>query len=284
MTIYCYTLRAQLPNCNLYLFDFILVEDQINLKQPYLLTEFNQEGYNNQASFIDQENIIFSSNYLNPDSTDLWIINIEEDLLYQYTDTKGISEFSPRLQADESVTTVRIEQDGATQLLWKYPYDRSHFGRAISKKLTNVGYYEYVSENELILFLVDTTHQLVFHDLDTKRTNLLIENPGRTFKLDRNGNLIFIHKIGSTSFLKSYNFDERKAKTITTMPDNVEDFLLLNENLYLAGKNDKLLLFDRNESTEWKEVADLSLWGINEVTRMTKHRNKLVITAKHTNE
>ncbi|HFC00936.1 MAG TPA: hypothetical protein ENJ53_09055, partial [Phaeodactylibacter sp.] len=60
--IFCWkNANAQLPNCNIYLFQMEQKSDSLFLfKKPQLLTAFNSKGYNNQPAFLSNNEIYFS--------------------------------------------------------------------------------------------------------------------------------------------------------------------------------------------------------------------------------
>ena len=275
---FCFHAKAQLPKCNLYQLEILAYEDKIRISNPLFLTPYNEDGYNNQPNFINSDEIIFTSNYKQSDSTDLWILNINDELLYRYTDTRGYSEYSPKNGIErDNIFTVRVDIDGTSQHLWQYPLDRSNSGKKIIKDLTTIGYYHFLSYDEVVLFLVGTPHTLNLYNLKEKTNKTIIENPGRTFMTDKDGLLYYVHKIGETNFLKSYNLLAKKAKTISVLPGKTEDFLLLNNKIVLIGDGSKIMKFNLDSSQNWEQVIDLSEMEINNISRMVFNRNKLII-------
>lgn len=276
----CNTAYLQLPKCNLYQLKMVVYENEVKLSDPLYLTPYNAEGYNNQPYFINSEEIIFTSDYHHTDSTDLWVLNIDEEELYQFTNTAGYSEYSPKNGIDrDKITTVRVDKDGKSQFLWQYPLDRSNTGSKLIANLADIGYYHFISDEEVVLFQVGEPHRLSIYNFNTKKAITLIENPGRTFTTDKNDNLLFVHKIGNTNFLKSINLTTKKAKTITVMPEATEDFLLINDNLLLSAKGSKILKFSIDLSQDWEEVIDLKEMEIDNINRMITNRNRLIFVA-----
>ena len=57
------------------------------------------------------------------------------------------------------------------------------------------------------------------------------------------------------------------------MPAGSEDFTLLTDGTLLTGSNAKLFQFKASRDADWKEVADLSKFGVKKITRLAASKD-----------
>ena len=113
---------GQLPQSNIYSFDYKLTNDKMVLSNGQYLTNFNPDGYNSQPSFINDNEILISSNHYDASQTDIIRLDLRRQKLTRVTATKQ-GEYSPTLTVDRRHFTVIREVLGGdvNQRLWKYP-------------------------------------------------------------------------------------------------------------------------------------------------------------------
>jgi len=272
------TLLAQAPpNTNVYLFDLITSNtDGYKLGQPKFLTNFNASGYNNQPVFINNDEMMLTVQVPGETQTDLYHLNLAERVKTRFTGTYE-SEYSaglmPTLQDKTSspqISCVRVATDeNKTQYLWQYPYDRSSEGSAILKNITEVGYYAWSSVKKVVLFIVGEPHTLVAVDLKTNDQVTITPNIGRCLRKFPNGDIAFVHMIDeNTWLLKRLNMSTYQPELVTAMLEGVEDFALLKDGTVLMAQGSKVYKFNRNKDISWKEIADLSKYGLRNISRI----------------
>ena len=277
------TLQAQdLPKCNMYLFTMTKGGGKITLKSPKFLTAFNSNGYNNQPSFIDENQILFTTNYYSLDQTEIARFDLFEESLTRVTYTDE-SEYSPAQVPDKTdISCVRVEADGKTQSLSTYPQDGIGYAKRYLNNTSNVGYYNWMDAKTVALFLVEApNHNLAIADPKSERRKIILDKIGRTLKKSKDGNLIFIHKQTEDEwYIKSYDLNTNRSKTLITAIRGEEDFELLNDDTILMGSGAVLYRFDPKKSTKsWEKIIDLSSYGIKDISRITSKKNKLVIVS-----
>ena len=87
-----------------------------------------------------------------------------------------------------------------------------------------------------------------------------------------------MHKVTpDTWYIKSYNVEDRIAKVITKTRPGSEDFVVLPDGTFLMAEKSKLYSIKPDTDEFWKEVADVSSYGINNVSRLAVSRNRLVM-------
>jgi len=275
----CECLSAQLPKTDLYMFTLLNNGEKISLREPVYLSGFNPDGYNNQPNFINPQEVYITSNFHDSNFTDFMKLDILNEKYYRITATDSISEYSPTSRAAAGYfSAVRVEKDGATQSLWLYPNDHSNSGRRIFKDVGNVGYHCWMSEEEVALFLVDDPMKLAIGNVESGIVSNIMDNIGRCFQQNADGDLMFVHKINDDIwYIKSYNIEDRKATIITQTRPNSEDFVMLSDGTILMAEGSKLFSIHPNNDTFWNEVADFAQYKIHKITRLAASRNKLIL-------
>lgn len=242
----------------------------------------NNEGYDNQPSFMNKDYILFSSNR-----------NGQTDIIKYHTNygsktwlnfTKG-GEYTPlKIPKKDAVSAVRLDPDGK-QRLYAYSLKTSE-STEIIKDLV-VAYYTWYDENTIVSAVIeDTELNLYVTDVNKGISKKYATNVGRSFHKIPNSNLVsFISKEDETQWLiKSLNPKTGAIKTIANTIEGVEDICWLNHITILSGKGSSLQKFTLNKDNNWKTVTDLSSYGITTITRLTTNpeATKLLIAAETT--
>ncbi len=275
--------QEQLPTCNIYHFNLTKHSNNYSIKSPKFLTQFNISGYNNQPYFFDDQLVYFTTDYYGGNQTDIASMDLFDYTLRRITYTKE-SEYSPiPIPASESFSCVRVELDQKTQSLSVYPRDGIGFAKRIVNNSNNIGYYGWINEDLVALFLIDEKlHSLAISEVISERRKIILDKIGRTLKVDNDEILFFVHKFIEDDWLiKSFNNKQNKIRLIGKTLDGVEDFELLADGKLLSGKGSKLYILDPESSSSWQELANLKTYGINNITRIVAYKsNLLVVNAK----
>ncbi len=270
---------AQLPNTDLYMLTLLNNGEKITMTEPVYISGFHPDGYNNQPYFVNPRELYITTNMYDEQFTDFVRLDLQNEEYYRVTATDSISEFSPTPKApDAYFSAVRIEKDGKSQSLWLYPENHQSYGKRVLTDLNNIGYHCWLSEEEVALFLVDDPMQLAIGNITDNSSKVVLENIGRCFRQNSDGDLIFIHKTSpETGYIKSYDVESNKATIIANALDGSEDFELLNDGTFIMAKDSKLYALHPLKNKSWVQVADLAEFDIMNITRLAVSRNRLVI-------
>ena len=270
---------GQLPSSNIYAFKIKRVGGNYKLSQPKFLTDFNPNGYNNQPHFVSDTEIYISTDYYGNEQTEIASLELFEKKLTRMTYTSE-SEYSPALiPGKDEYSCVRVESDGKTQSLSSYPKSAFSIAKRYLNNVSNVGYYSWMGEDSLALFLVsEPRHNLAIADIVSERKKVVLDNIGRTLKSPQSGLLYFIHKIDDDSwFIKEYNTRTNKVRLVCKTPGKTEDFDILSDGSIIMALESKLMVFNEKDDKEWKEIANLSLLNLNNIQRIAVRKGTLVL-------
>ncbi len=268
---------AQLPNTQVYAFDLGRDGADFTFLRCKMLTAFNPYGYNNQPQWITNNELYLAVQFPNDtNQTDIWSLSLLNNVISRVTATPE-SEYSPTLMPDRrSISCVRVDAGGGTtQRLWTYPIDRSSEGRDLLSLHPSVGYHCWLSDKKLALFMVDgSSNHLQLVNADDQSAIQLVTGIGRSLARMKDGKLAFVHKETAKKWVIKTMDPLSYASTVIaeTVPAS-EDFALLADGTFLMGVGAKMYaLYPADPKKEWREVADLTKFGVTNIKRIAVSR------------
>ncbi len=275
------TLSGQLPASNLLMFDMNANEQVVLLKNPILLTSFNIEGYNNQPSFRDADHILFTSNYDNEAGTDIYEINLLNKSLRRVTSTVE-SEFSPIAYKPGhfSVVSQSVDNEGdPSQLLWSFDLSNKVNEGPILTDYNNVGYYCWLSDHLVALYLVGEPNQLIVQDLNSGMKHQIATNISRSFKRAPDGSLVYLRRLGNSWSYHRWDINEKRSSFLAQSKGNEQDFELLRSGNLITSQGSTLYILKNNEKA-WSPIFDMADWSVKKITRIASSLDKIVIVVE----
>ncbi len=271
---------SQLPATDLFMIHYSNVDTQFNLKKVTYLSAFNPLGYNNQPKFIGLNEMYLSTDVYSMGKPEIVKLDLFSETIERMT-MSDESDFSPSpLPNSRGLSTVRIEKDGTTQTLWAYDDQNFDSGARIFEDISTVGYYKWLSEEDVAMFLLPEPFTLNITNINTGVSKTVIDNIGRCFIQDNEGKLLFTHKINSGKmFIKSYDLESGKMEVVCQALEGSEDFELIGGGAIIMARKSKLYYYDPKISTSWTEVLDLNEFGINDISRIAYSRGRIVLVS-----
>jgi len=255
-------------NTEVYLFNLNFSDQEFKLSDPINIS--NNEGYDNQPSFLlNEKSVLFSSN--RNGQTDVVKYDIESKSSSILTNSEG-SEYSPMQTPDlDYYSCIILEQNGQ-QLLWKYP-----FGQGQPEKVNpelKVGYHVWRNKNELYVFVLEEDGNNLYK-IKNNEIIPMFKSIGRSlnFSVDRD-ELAFIQKDSAGNKIMLHNPNNDKTRFLTNGIEGSEDFCWLDKNTLIMGNGSKLYKFNIKKSKSWVEVFDLSFFNLDDVTRLAVSPDK----------
>ena len=233
-----------------------------------------REGYDSQPAFLPDGNILYTS--IRGDQADIFRYEPKTGKHIQLTDTAE-SEYSPTPMADgKHFSTVRVEAD-QTQRLWRFPL-KGGTPSLVLPEVRNVGYHLWLTPEKLALFIVGPPHWLHLADI-TGKSQKLLEHSGRCYALIP-GEAAFsaVQKLANDIWIiRSISLDGKKKSDLIHTPGQAEDYCWSKKKLMLIGSEGKLLCWRYGDKDEWRTVADLSRFGIDNVNRIALSQDERYI-------
>lgn len=268
------------PNTDVFLFDLITEKDGFKLSNFQNIS--NNEGYDNQPSFMDNETILYAGT--RNAQTDI----VKYDLKYGSKTwicfTEG-GEYSPlKIPNQNAVSAIRLDPDGKQRL---YRYDLKNSTNTVLLDTLVVGYHLWFDKNTIISSVLESGFlSLYSSDLETGQNKRITTHVGRSIHHIPNSDLIsFISKnTDGTSEIKSLNPKTGVIKYIAPTLSGVEDMCWLADGSVIMAKGDVLFKLNPNNKLGWIEIVSLKSYGINNLSRLTvsPNGNKLAIVGEFT--
>lgn len=257
-------------NTEVYLFDLKMELGNPVLSNPKNIS--NNEGYDNQPSFLNNNTVLFSST--RDGQTDILRFNIEAGSTTSWiSNTPTGSEYSPlKIPKKDAVSAIRLDLDGLQRL---YEYDiKSRESKPILEDL-KVGYHVWYNDSIIVSsVLVENRMDLVVSNLTDGTNRTFQKNVGRSLWKIPNSDLIsFISKEKKVWEIKSLNPISGGTKKITSTYKNAEDMCWLNNSTILTGEGKSILKFDVTLDIEWQPVMKFEQDEINNITRITVNQS-----------
>nr|WP_298925239.1 nuclear transport factor 2 family protein [uncultured Allomuricauda sp.] len=274
----CGSINGQV-NTDVYLFDLKITNGDPVLSNPKNIS--NNEGYDNQPSFLNDNTVLFSAN--REDQTDILRFNILEGSTTSWiSNTPTGSEYSPlKIPGKKAVSAIRLDLDGLQRL---YEYDINTGKSKLILKDLKVGYHVWYNDHILVTtVLVENRMDLVVANLKDNTNQTFQKNVGRSLWKIPNSNLIsYISKENKTWEIKSLNPISRATKKITNTFKKSEDICWLNDSTIIAGTGKSIIKFDSKSGVGWEPVMYFEQEEINNISRIAinKSGNRLAFVAE----
>lgn len=253
---------GQLPGTDIWLAPLDVAGEGVTVGPGRNVTA--RPGYDNQPCFLAGGGFLFSSG--DTTGTDVFVWDAAHGIR-PVTRTPE-SEYSPTLLPAGSAgfCAVRVEADGA-QRLWRFDMDGGK-ARLVMADVDSVGYFEWVDDHTLALFVVGEPHTLRIVDVPSQKETVVARDIGR-----------FIRRVPGT----------RDVAYTLHQPDDTFRFMVLaagtNQSKPLiggAGGQDAVWADDWLIATagteifavrpaaggDWTRVADVTAWGAAGPTRL----------------
>ena len=239
----------------------------------------NNEGYDNQPSFINDNAILFSST--RNGQTDILEYRANYGSKTWLCFTEG-GEYTPlKIPNSNKVSAVRLDKDGKQRL---YAYDLRNAENSELIKDLVVAYYTWFNDNIIVSAVIeDNGLNLFATNLKEGTSRKYQTNVGRSFHKIPNSKLVsYISKVDDANWqIKSLDPLTGATKFIANTLPGVEDICWLINGTILSAKDNRLFVLDTKKNSEWKEIMDLKSMGINKITRISSNAisSKLLIAA-----
>jgi hypothetical protein len=269
-------------NTEVFLFDLAINNSQIDISIGKNIS--NNEGYDNQPSFLNDDRILFSSTRNGQTDIAQYFSSYNSKVWINFTEG---SEYSPlKIPNINEVTAVRLDKDGKQRL---YRYNLSNGESTELIKDLVVAYYTWFDDNIIVSAVIEDEQLNLFaSNISEGTSRKYTTKVGRSFHNIPNSNLVsFISKENESQWqIKSVNPETGATKLIANTLEGVEDICWLNNKTILSAKGSKMYKLTLNKDNNWKEVSDLSSYGISSITRMAVNpsNNKLAVAADITTE
>lgn len=266
-------------NTEVYVFDIAPAYEGLQLLNARNIS--NNEGYDNQPSFISNETLVFAGN--NNGQTDISEYNLTSKLQKWVNQKTEGGEYSPqKFPSNEDVAAVRLDKDGL-QRLYRYSPATGNVSEIIND--LQVAYFAFYNDKKMLATVLDGDKMdLVLIDVPSKTADTLFYNAGRSLQKVPKSNSMSYTLVNDEGNLDLYLLDMDSVENffVTQLPIGIQDYVWINDTQILVGSGSSLFMYDTLGNSEWAKVASLEEYGLKNITRMaiSPDGNKLALVAE----
>ncbi|MBK5214270.1 MAG: hypothetical protein JJE55_11495 [Flavobacteriaceae bacterium] len=252
-------------NTEVYIFDIAPAYEGLELLNAQNIS--NNEGYDNQPSFISNETLVFAGN--NDGQTDISEYNLTSKLQKWVNSKTDGGEFSPqKFPSNDDLAAVRLDKDGL-QRLYRYSSETGKSSEII--KDLQVAYFAFYNDQKMLATVLDGDKMdLVLIDLPSKSADTLFYKAGRSLqKVPKTASMSY-SLVNEEGNLDLYLLDMNSYESffVCELPIGIQDYVWINDTQILVGSGNKLYMYDTLGEPEWNRVASLEEYGIKNISRM----------------
>jgi hypothetical protein len=266
-------------NTDVYVFDIRPAYEGLELMNPRNISD--NQGYDNQPSFISNEALVFAGN--NEGQTDISEYNLTSKLQKWVNNKTEGGEYSPqKFPSSNDVASVRLDKDGLQRL---YRYNSQTGSSSELIKDLQVAYFAFYNDQKILSTVLDgDSMDLVLIDLSSKTADTIFRNAGRSLQKVPKTNSMSYSLVNEDGNLDVYllDMDSYESFFVTELPIGIQDCVWINDTQILVGSGNKLYMYDTLGEPEWNRVASLEEYGLKNISRMaiSPDGKKLAVVAQ----
>lgn len=249
----------------------------INLNTATAKPLTNRPEYDNQPSFINEYQLVFSAADENGNH-DIIVYNFESDKFTNLSKTSDRSEFSPSItDCGMYIAAVVLEED-KKQRIWLYPTSFEP-AELLYDDIEPVGYYDWY-DNKAAMFVLGTPNKLIYAhgrndilEIDTAIARSINKRP-------KTSQITYLTEVTSeeAGIIKSYDIESGKREAYFEGLKGAQDFIWIDKNHLLMASGNEIFI-RKYSSPDWKSLGKIKSDTHQNITRMaySEDLNVLVI-------
>lgn len=233
------------------------------------LNAFRYDGYDNQPYFSADGKQLFFTRMLEQ-QTDIFSYHFEHQELRNITNSEDISEYSPTVFDESSLSVIGVNEKGQQHLRLVNLEDAAQ--KVLNAEVEPVGYHAWLNPETAAVFVLGDVMTLQLLDVrgETK-AKPLAENIGRCLQRMEDNLVSFTLFKDGLHHLYSVNHNGAIASLDIVLPEGVQDYVWWDSEGVIVGMESQLWYIS---STNKKKIADLNDSGINNISRLALDSNK----------
>lgn len=228
----------------------------------------NNKGYDNQPSFsLDGKSILFTSGRRN-NNFDIYEYHLGDGKISPIITSEN-GEYTAKEFDANTIHFVREDKDGQGMSVWKYDRRTKKETPALKNK-EPVAYYAFNALGESLVWI---RYAFMMHFVHPEKSiNRYVANyaqPSVPHLIPKTNNFSFMQRHPDDSlWIKEFNPSSQAIRPLIQSKDGKKDYCWMTDRSLLIGSGSKLYRFNEKTDKNWQEIADLSSFGIKEITRM----------------
>lgn len=265
------------PRTDVYVAPLSTTDGRLMMGKPENISA--SPGYDNQPFFTpDGEALLLTSARGSTNSacgspqTDIYRYDLNARVLTQVTDTPEC-EYSPTVTPDRGISTIRVEADG-TQRLWRFDSSGKNPSLVLAD-IKPVGYHAWLDDRTVALFVLGKPATLQVANTSTGKGEIVARNIGQSILRMPGGGISFVQQAGTgaegTLTVTGLTVENGKPSVeplTAVVPGASQAHLAWTPDGTLLMAHDGRLHAWRAGTSSWQPIADLTVLGLANVTRL----------------
>lgn len=266
------------PGADVYLLDLSVSAGKMKLSNPKNISD--KIGYDNQPFFHPSEPLLYYVSSMPDKQTDVWSYNLRTGARTQLTQTPD-SEYSPTvIPGSQYLSCIVQRASNGDQDLVKYELKKPTNQSVIleSQKVGKVGYQAWISDNELVTFILGEPQTLHYMNLAQRKDTILALNIGRSLhRIPKRKAFSFVQTIEGRSMIRSFEPARNTIADIAEGQAGSEHYnTWTSDGILLESKGNEILSFDP-VSKQWQPLQLPENLPKKKISRMAIQGNKMAI-------
>lgn len=250
----------------------------MRLSNPKNITD--KIGYDNQPFFHPSEPLLYYVSAMPDRQTDIWSYNLKTGARTQLTQTPD-SEYSPTVVPSSQYLSCIVQRvANGDQDLVKYELKKPANASIIleSRKVGKVGYQAWISDKELVTFILGEPQTLHFMNLVQRKDTILAPNIGRSLhRIPKQNMFSFVQTIDGKAMIRSYDPARNTIADIAEGQSGSEHYNTWTpDGILLESKGNEILSFNP-VSKQWQPVQLPDNLPKKKISRMAIQGTKVAI-------
>ncbi len=266
------------PGTDIYLLDLSVSAGKMRLSNPKNISD--KVGYDNQPFFHPSEPLLYYVSAMPDKQTDVWLYNLKTGVRTQLTQTPD-SEYSPTVIPGSQFLSCIVQRvSNGDQDLVKYELKKPTNATIMleSQKVGKVGYQAWISNNELVMFILGEPQTLHFMNLAQRKDTILAPNIGRSLhRIPKQKTFSFVQTVDGKAMIRSYDPARNILADMAEGQAGSEHYNAWTPNgILLESKGNEIWSFNP-VAKQWQPVQLPDDLPKKKISRMAVQGNKIAI-------
>lgn len=241
-----------------------------------VLKAIKHDGYDNQPYFSADGDQLYFTRMLG-EQTDIFVYDFSEQALANITNTDEISEYSPTIYDETSLSVIAVNPKGQQHLRLVKLEDASQ--QVLNPAIEPVGYHAWLTNNLAAVFVLGDVMTLQLLDIHKEeKASPLADNIGRCLQRLADKKVSFTQLIDDRHHIFTVNHQGEIDPTGIILPSGVQDYAWWDSEGVVVGNQSQLWYIS---NTNKKIIAELKHLQIKNISRLAIDSNKLMLAIVH---
>ncbi|MBQ4862246.1 hypothetical protein J8L98_11160 [Pseudoalteromonas sp. MMG013] len=241
----------------------------------------SDDSYHNQP--LTTDNGVYFTKELSTQEgsqTDLFFYDFTTQQTRNLTNSP-VSEYSPTLYPhDDGLSTIVVESTGK-QRLWFYPFDSARKATPLLAHIDPVGYHVWGAQQDVMLFVLGTPHELHFTDTNGHLPKLVAKDIDRSLAFNKAKQVYsFTYNKNNQLWLATYSPKTELVTSHFVLPKPVRDYTWLDDDTVAYAVNNRIYMRSITSPKAVSQWMNLTQYCKTQVTRLSHRAGKVAFVCK----